>query len=257
MPGLPLRPIAMVSFLVGSVCSAGAMVGDAPVVQAPFLVTIVGSRGNFCTGALLAPDLVLTAAHCLGGQATYKIVDGDPRAPRLIDVRRSAVHPGFEPAAMQAHRATADVGLLQLAKPLKGRARLAIAPADRVVTAGSPLTVTGIGVTLPGDGRSGGKPRAAQLVATGQPGTLQIRLVDPNAQGKSGRGACTGDSGAPATQEQDGSAVIVGVVSWSTGPDLVAGCGGLTGVTPLVRYRDWIVTTARNWGVALGAAAPR
>jgi len=27
----------------------------------------------------------------------------------------------------------------------------------------------------------------------------------------------------------------------------VAGCGGLTGVTPLTLYRDWIATTARSW----------
>jgi hypothetical protein len=44
---------------------------------------------------------------------------------------------------------------------------------------------------------------------------------------------------------------VAGVVSWSTGPKLADGCGGLTGVTPLVRYRDWILDTARRMGVAL------
>ena len=44
---------------------------------------------------------------------------------------------------------------------------------------------------------------------------------------------------------------IVGVISWSTGPNGSAGCGGLTGVTPLTLYRDWIVQTARQWGSAL------
>ncbi len=29
---------------------------------------------------------------------------------------------------------------------------------------------------------------------------------------------------------------------------LSAGCGGITGVTPLVRYRDWIVQTATKLG---------
>jgi hypothetical protein len=45
--------------------------------------------------------------------------------------------------------------------------------------------------------------------------------------------------------------VIVGVVSWSTGPNGSAGCGGMTGVTPLTLYRDWVVQTAQKWGVGL------
>ena len=43
------------------------------------------------------------------------------------------------------------------------------------------------------------------------------------------------------------------MVSWSTGPKLSAGCGGLTGITPLVRYRAWIVDTARALGSPLAA----
>ena len=61
-------------------------------------------------------------------------------------------------------------------------------------------------------------------------------------------GGCTGDSGAPAFENQDGRSVVVGVVSWSTGPNMSAGCGGLTGVTPLTLYKDWIDRTARGWG---------
>jgi hypothetical protein len=50
---------------------------------------------------------------------------------------------------------------------------------------------------------------------------------------------------------QGGLAVITGVVSWSTGPNNADGCGGLTGVTPLTLYRDWILRTARVWGVGM------
>ncbi len=39
---------------------------------------------------------------------------------------------------------------------------------------------------------------------------------------------------------------MIGVVSWSTAPGDEEGCGGLTGVTPLLLYRDWIVDTARK-----------
>jgi hypothetical protein len=112
--------------------------------------------------------------------------------------------------------------------------------------------VAGYGVTVRGDGRTGGTVRAATLVATGQPGGLQIRLFDPKTKGDSpGLGACGGDSGAPVFRDKDGRMVIIGVVSWSTGPKLGDGCGGLTGVTPLARYRAWILNTARMLGSPL------
>jgi hypothetical protein len=107
-------------------------------------------------------------------------------------------------------------------------------------------------VTVRGDGRTGGTVRAATLVVTGQPGTLQIRLFDPRTKGESaGLSACAGDSGAPLFRDSNGALAIIGVVSWSTGPKLGAGCGGLTGVTPLTRYRAWIVETARRLGSPL------
>jgi secreted trypsin-like serine protease len=89
--------------------------------------------------------------------------------------------------------------------------------------------------------------RAATLIVTGRPGTLQIRLMDPATKNKrAGLGGCTGDSGAPAFANVSGALAVIGVVSWSTGPNNAAGCGGLTGVTPLVRYRSWIVEQARR-----------
>ena len=45
---------------------------------------------------------------------------------------------------------------------------------------------------------------------------------------------------------------MIGVVSWSTAPGDLEGCGGLTGVTPLLLYRDWIVDTARKFNSPLG-----
>jgi hypothetical protein len=136
--------------------------------------------------------------------------------------------------------------------PPKGKSPAAIGSPQIPFRVGSRFTIAGIGVTVRGDGKSGGATRVAGLVATGQPGTLQIRLVDPVTSGtRDGIGACTGDSGGPVFEDKPNGSVIVGVISWSTGPNGSAGCGGLTGVTPLTLYREWILQAARQWGSAL------
>lgn len=68
---------------------------------------------------------------------------------------------------------------------------------------------------------------------------------------RAGLSACTGDSGAPALIETSSGLAVIGVTSWSTGPNMTAGCGGLTGIMPLTRYRDWILETARAMGSPL------
>lgn len=217
------------------------------------VVTIVGSRGNFCTGSLIAPRVILTVAHCVQPGADYKVVDrGGDGQPQLLNVRTVAIHPNFNMQAMQAHRATADVALLQLEIPLKGKSTVTVGMPTIPIQVGSRFVIAGIGVTVRGDGKSGGTTRVAGLVATGQPGTLQIRLVDPVTNGvRGGIGACTGDSGGPVFEDRPNGPVLVGLISWSTGPNGADGCGGLTGVTPLTLYRDWILQTARSWGAAL------
>jgi Trypsin len=243
---LALLAAAPAHAIVGGGVPSAAGVGRA-------VVTIVGSRGNFCTGALIAPKLVLTAAHCVQPGADYKIVEyGADNKPLLRDVRTVAIHPAFNMQAMVAHRATADVALLQLEISPSGKSAATLGVPQIPIIVGSRFTIAGIGVTIRGEGSSGGTIRVAGLVATGQPGTLQIRLVDPLTQGaRDGLGACTGDSGGPVFEDRQGGPFIIGVISWSTGPNASAGCGGLTGVTPLTLYRDWILQTARAWGSAL------
>jgi hypothetical protein len=134
---------------------------------------------------------------------------------------------------------------------------VAFAPAPLVgsrtaVAAGDRFLVAVYGVAVPGDGRSGGTIRAAILTTTSRPGTLQIRLFDAKTGGEApGLGACDGDSGAPVFDPLSGRPKVIGVVSWSTGPKLAAGCGRLTGVTPLARYQNWIVQQAAKMGLPL------
>src|SRR5258705_11828186 len=66
---------------------ANAMVGGATPAGdgiARSLVMVVGSRangGSVCTGAALARDLILTAAHCVAPGATYSLLPAKNAPP--------------------------------------------------------------------------------------------------------------------------------------------------------------------------------
>jgi secreted trypsin-like serine protease len=230
---------------------ASALTGNAPPASgyaARGIVMVVDPRGDLCTGTALARDLVLTAAHCVAGKLDYQVKTF--QTGQTISVRAIALHPRFDLASYAASRATADLALLKLAVPLNDLILPAtLAPARRVAI-GETLTIAGFGVTAAGTDRGLGIPRMATLAVTGKPGSLQIRLVDLATRNlRIGLGACTGDSGAPAFEPA--TEAVIGVVSWSTAPGDQEGCGGLTGVTPLLLYREWIVDTARKFNSPL------
>jgi secreted trypsin-like serine protease len=245
------RVLAALAYLaIGS--PAHALTGNAPPASgaaAHAIVMVVDPRGDLCTGTALTRELVLTAAHCVAVGLDVEVKTF--QTGQTIAVRGVALHPRFDRASYAASRATADVALLKLAAPLAALVMPAqLAPARRVAV-GETLTVAGFGVTAAGTARGLGIPRMATLAVTGNPGSLQIRLYDLATRNQRiGLGACTGDSGSPVFEGQ--SDAVIGVVSWSTAPGDVEGCGGLTGVTPLLLYRSWIVDTARKFNSPLG-----
>jgi hypothetical protein len=252
-----LRAIA--SLIVLALCApAAAMVGGAQTApKFAHAVVMLAGQSGFCSGAAIARDLVLTAAHCVLTGTDYKLVVFEGQGfegkgkPTLKSIARLVRHPQFDAEAVRRHRTTADVALLKFAEPVSN-APVPLGPAGLKVAPGDAFLVAGYGLATPGDGRSGGTVRTATLVATGQPGTLQIRLMDPATKNeRAGLGACVGDSGGPVFTNAGGALAVIGVVSWSTGPKNAEGCGGLTGVTPLTRYQAWIVEQAKRMGSPL------
>ena len=249
-----LRRVLIPALLIAFITPATALVGGAPAVSGPHVaVLIVGSRGSSCTGIAIARDLVLTAAHCVPPGADYKLVEYDAqRQPRLRDTQSIARHPQFSQKTFDSHRATADIALIKFSAPVGSSAPAAVHGERLSFTPNDRFTVLGYGLTRMGDGKSGGTLRSAQLLVTGQPGTLQIRLMDPATRNeRPGLGGCTGDSGGPVLRDIGGRRAVVGVISWSTAAGNEAGCGDLTGVTPLSLYYPWIVKTARKLGSPL------
>jgi hypothetical protein len=236
---------------------ASAMVGGAPAVDANAYrseVMILSGRGNLCTGIVIKQDIVLTAAHCIEPGLSYKFYELDAeRKPVFYDVAKTVLHPQFSKATFDANRATPDLALVKAAGQLPAKFLPAtLANARARIAVGERFAIVGYGVTAPRDNRSAAVLRRADLIATGQPGNLQLRLFDPATKGEtSGLGACTGDSGGPVYEERDGQRLVYGVISWTTGPKLGAGCGGLTGVTPLELHLKWVMDTAGKLGSPL------
>ncbi len=203
-------------------------------------VMVLHDRGGLCTGIVLAPDVVLTAAHCVPSGANVRVFFREGGQPVLSEPRAVVRHPEFRNNAVQERTRSIDLALIRMGAPLPERFTAASLASSVPGADAMPVTVAGFGLSREGDPSATGTWRSTTLQTSSPYGISRILLW---ARAAPGVGACQGDSGGPII---GAGGHVVAAVSWSTG-QRGGKCGELTQGALLPPQRGWIDTTLASW----------
>ena len=208
---------------------------DAPVVggtpvqpgEWPDVVLVVAPEA-LCTGTLIAPDVVLTAGHCIDTHPALVLVDsvdygmpgGEP-----IKIKSATAYPDWQDKY--------DVGVLVLEHPASAKPR-AIASSCTVkdhLVKGAPVEVVGFGLTTKSGMGMNTRLNEATMAVTDPTCTSDPYCnasIAPGGEfvaGGMGTDSCFGDSGGPLFVPTQHGPALIGVVSRGVGAS-GSPCGG-------------------------------
>jgi trypsin len=199
----------------------------ASTTEAPWAIALTNSNsaeatGRYCGAALVSPNKIITAAHCMIQPAsTYTAVQGRPDLTDTSVGRTSAiksiwVHPGYN-----SDQNRYDFAVLTLSRPLTGVPVLPLETNPKADLKGAVPTVYGWGETQ----ETGPADTLEKLAVPDLGDATCLANEEYTANGYSaptnicagyvegGRDACQGDSGGPLVL----NGRLLGTVSWGKG----------------------------------------
>lgn len=217
----------------------------APAGKWPDTVAVLGNQGS-CTGTLIAPDVVLSAGHCVGGMTTViaNTTDYNAAGGARSTIKSHTAYPNWE--------TTYDVSVIVLNTPITAVKPRAVATSDCTMTTFNTkpqVVLVGFGATDVNAQAPNSKLYEVTVPVTDSACTTAglgcKPAVAPGGEFAAGDGvkdSCNGDSGGPVYLNTPRGYVVIGAVSRAyDNATQACGQGGI--YVRADKILNWIETT--------------